>query len=89
MVFGRVHILQLYKDILRHARSLPPPVARKVARNTRQVFDLHRGPAEEGRLQQLYADGQAAVRVLKWLASLDQVGDLPWHSFDGLSGVLL
>lgn len=63
----------LYRRLLREARALPGPVFRKVTENTRQLFDRHRGTAEGERLQRAYADGEAAVRVLRWLAHLPEV----------------
>jgi hypothetical protein len=68
--------LHLYRAILRAARSptIPRPVCRKVWQNVRLIFDLHRDIEDQARLQQLYGDGEAAVRVLRWLSGLEQVG---------------
>ena len=71
--------LQLYRQLLRVGRSssFPRPFTRKLQQNARLVFELHRQTRDQGQLEGLYGDAEAAVRVLKWLSGLEQVGHRP------------
>lgn len=67
-------VLSLYRQIRREASLLPSlPVRKKVLRNAELVFRLYRDVESA----ELIRDAEAAVRVLRWLRTLPQVGQLP------------
>lgn len=66
--------LHLYRQLLREAKHFPvAPVGRKIAFNTREVFEIHRGESQTAEIERLHAGGQAALRVIAWLKLLPQV----------------
>lgn len=71
------HSIQLYRRLLRALKDaeapLPAPVARKLAFNIRQLFDFYRG-ASVNTTHDLHEDGAAALRLLRWLRTLPEVG---------------
>lgn len=71
------HSIQLYRRLLRALKDaeapLPGPVARKLAFNIRQLFDFYRG-ASVNTTHDLHDDGAAALRLLRWLRTLPEVG---------------
>lgn len=67
--------LQLYRRLLRDARAFPvPPIRRKLEYNYKEMFDLHRDESNAERISELMLAGEAALRTLKWLRNLPQVG---------------
>ena len=65
---------RLYRRLLRDARKFPvKPIRRKLAYNYREMFDLYREESDPQKIGQLLEDGEAAIRVLKWVRGLPQV----------------
>ncbi len=68
--------LALYRAILKEARQFKvAPFRRKVAYNSRHIFETYRD-ANPQEAVELRRDGAAALRVLKWLRQVPEVGDL-------------
>lgn len=68
---------------MREIRQIPlGPVRRKARSNARQLFDLHRQESREDKVEELYKDGAAALRVLAWFRSLSVVREQ--LGFEGL-----
>ena len=66
--------LHLYRQILRAATSLKPsPVGRKIAFNTREVFEARREESDHAAVERMHGDAQAALRVMAWLKALPSV----------------
>jgi hypothetical protein len=66
--------INLYRKLLRDARTFPvPPVRRKLEYNYREMFDLHRAEPCSAKQEELIDDGEAALRVLKWMRLLPSV----------------
>ena len=65
---------RLYRRLLRDARKFPvKPIGRKLAYNYREMFDLYREENDPQKIGKLLVDGEAAIRVLKWVRGLPQV----------------
>ena len=65
---------RLYRRLLRDIRKFPvKPIRRKLAYNYREMFDLYREESDPQKLGQLLENGEAAIRILKWVRGLPQV----------------
>ena len=66
--------LHLYRQILREATHFRPcPVGRKIAFNTREVFEARREERDLAAIERMHGDAQAALRVIAWLKALPSV----------------
>jgi len=66
--------LHLYRQVLREATHFRPrPVGRKIAFNTREVFEARRDERFPAAIERMHGDAQAALRVIAWLKALPPV----------------
>ena len=67
--------LHLYRQLLREAKGLTAaqPVGRKVAFNTREVFEARRDERDPAAVARMHGDAQAALRAIAWLKALPPV----------------
>lgn len=50
-------------------------VRRKLKANLREIFEVHRHQANPSTVETLHVQGEAALRVLRWLKNLPKVGN--------------
>jgi hypothetical protein len=70
--------LQLYRRLLKEAKgfTVAQPVGRKVAFNTREVFEARREERDAAAVARMHGDAQAALRAITWLKALSPVRGL-------------
>ncbi|KAJ3108831.1 hypothetical protein HDU97_010103 [Phlyctochytrium planicorne] len=75
----------LYKEILKCIRRYPGTVShrRKLARDAREIFDIHKGEASEERIAKLIRGGYQDLEVIKALASINASEDGLIHKLAG------
>ena len=67
--------LHLYRQILREAKrfTVAVPVGKKIAFNTREVFEARREERDPAAVARMHGDAQAALRAIAWLKALPPV----------------
>ena len=67
--------LHLYRQLLREATrfAVAPPVGRKIAFNTREVFEARKDERDPAAVERMHGDAEAALRVIAWLNALPPV----------------